>query len=420
MATNCDVRPGYLPSAMIGSCLACPVPLPQTLEPHVVDLGDALRGVINAVRDARYDRRTHEPDSGLTVGEARRNVEAANQNWAKVSAAFDAALDATSRERPEEASAIHAARTALSQLQLGFSSEMALVQALDAQDENLKLANIPGWPPAGRAVLEEAAFGSPGSETTSLMSLIRVGTDDDPAPEPAGQLYGDAVGHAIRVVRSQTADSISSVFVGLAAVPVMDLIPLPTGTEAAKLLRDLFEEPASWAVEEVTDQLPRGISKWSRWALGKATQLLKKVLGKQRFEALDRILEKGADTTGTDLLANGLVWVYDTGDVRERGEAAFDPPGKPLKVQERRKRGERLSKLEKSNKRWLTPIKVLSPGVGHLWCVPNPLGPIAIPAAPAAAAVLLAWALVLSGDQLDTRYSYPNFWKGVVRRAQGE
>ncbi|MGX9790402.1 hypothetical protein [Mycobacterium sp. MMS18-G62] len=376
--------------------------------------------MINAVRDARYDRRTDEPDSGLTVGEARRNIEAANQNWAKVSAAFEAALDATLRERPEEASEIQLARTALSQLQLSFSTEMALVQALDAQDENLKLANIPAWPTEGRAVLEEAAFGSPGTEATSLMSLIRVGTDDDPAPEPAGQLYGDAVGHAIRVIRRQAAESINSVLVGLAAVPLMDWIPLPTGTEAGKLVRDLLDEPASWAVEEVTKQLPRGISKWSRWALGKATQLLKKVLGKQRFEALDRLLAKGAATTGTDLLADALVWVYDTGDVIQRGEAAFDPPGKPLKVQERRKRGDRLSKLEKSNKRWLTPIKVLSPGVGHLWSVPIPLGPVAIPAAPAAAAVLLAWALVLSGDQLDTRYPYPNFWKGVVRRAQGE
>ena len=256
------------------------------------------------------------------------------------------------------------------------------------------------------------------------MERLRVGTDDDPIPEKPGQLNDDAVGHAIRVIQRQTADAVVSVFVGLAAVPLMDaVIPLPANKEAVEILRDLLEEPASWAVEEVTKELPRGASKWSRWALGKATQLLKKVIGQQRFEALDRLLAKGAATSSTDLVAQVLIRVYDTGDVIDRGEAALHPPGHPLKSRQRSGRGTRLRKLENSNKKWLTPIKLLSPAVGHLWHVPIPLPvpPLVLPAAPAAAAaVLLAWALVLGGNQLDSRYPYPNFWKGVVRRAQGE
>ncbi|WAC92246.1 hypothetical protein [Mycobacterium sp. Aquia_213] len=398
--------------------------LPQALEPHVVPIEKALEGVIGAVRAARYDRRTDErdPDSGLSVEQAREGIEEAMRNWAAVHEDFVAALDATLNDQPAFKSEINLALGALSVLDAGVSTEIALAQPLETLDGNRKLANIPDWPTEARAVLEATAFGPPGAPDEGLIRLLQVGTDDDPTPEPPGQLYGDAVGHAIRVIRRQTAESITSVFVGLTAVPFMDAIPLPANKELVDVLRDLLEEPGSWAVEKAVNELPRGISKWCQWALGKATQLLKKVLGEQRFEALDKLLAKGATTKTTDFISQTLVWVYDTGDVIERGEAAFDPPGQPLKKSERNKRGARLGKLEKSNKKWLGPIKLLSPGVGHLWYLPIPLPvpPHALPAAPAAAAVLLAWALVLSGDQLDTCYPYPNFWKGVVRRAHGE
>ncbi|WP_156751690.1 hypothetical protein [Mycobacterium sp. E2497] len=398
--------------------------LPQALKPHVVPIEKALEGVIGAVRTARFDMRTDErdPDSGLSVEQARQGIDEAMRNWAAVHEDFVAALDATLNDLPAFESEINLALGALSVLDAGVSTEIALAQPLETLDGNLKLADVPDWPTEARAVLEVTAFGSPGAADEGLIRLLQVGTDDDPTPEPPGQVYGDAVGHAIRVIRRQTAESITSVFVGLTAVPVMDAIPLPANKELVDVLRDLLEEPGSWAVEEAVKELPRGISKWCRWALGKATQLLKRVLGEQRFEALDRLLAKGATTKTTDFISQTLVWVYDTGDVIERGEAAFDPAGQPLKKSERNRRGARLGKLEKSNKKWLGPIKLLSPGVGHLWYVPIPLPvpPHALPAAPAAAAVLLAWTLLLSGDQLDTRYPYPNFWKGVVRRAKGE
>jgi hypothetical protein len=399
--------------------------LPQALQPHVVPIEKALEGVIGAVQAARYDRRTDErdPDSGLSVEQAREGIEEAMRNWAAVHEDFVAALDATLKDQPAFESEVNSALYALSLLDVGVSTEIALAQPLETLDGNIKLASIPDWPTEARAVLEATAFGSAGAPDEGLVRLLQVGTDDNPIPEPPGQVYGDAVGHAIRVIRRQTAESITSVFGGLTAVPLMDaVIPLPANKELVDVLRDLLGEPGSWAVEEAVKELPRGISKWCRWALGKATQLLKRVLGEQRFEALDKLLAKGATTKTTDFISQTLVWVYDTGDVIERGEAAFDPPGQPLKKSERNKRGARLGKLEKSNKKWLGPIKLLSPGVGHLWYLPIPLPvpPHALPAAPAAAAVLLAWALLLSGDQLDTRYPYPNFWKGVVRRAQGE
>lgn len=62
---------------------------------------------------------------------------------------------------------------------------------------------------------------------------------------------------------------------------------------------------------------------------------------------------------------------------------------------------------------------MLSHILGPLWTIPMP-SPQAIPLAPVAAAVLIAWALLLGGDQLDSRYfPFMIFWNGVVDRASG-
>jgi hypothetical protein len=400
--------------------------LPQALDSHVDRVAEAIQGVVKAVNEARYDRRTDEPDSGLTVGQAVGGINQAMETWNTVYQAFVGDIDSTLRDHPESESEVVTALKALSKLQVGVSQEVALAVKLDTHDRNSRLADIPDWPTDQRATLEETAFGPAQDPSAGLIHLMRVGTDDDPKPESPGQVDSDAVGHAVRVIRRQTAESINSVFVGLAAVPLLDsIIPLPDGKEAIELLRDALEEPASWAVEEVAKGIPKVVSRWSRWALRKATELLHKVLGKHRLQVLERVdklLTAGATKSGTDLISTALVWVYDTGNVIERGEAVFDHPGQPLPGGQRRKRATRLRKLEESNKKWLTPIKLLSPATGHLWCVPIPLPlpPHAIPAAPAASAVLLAWTLLLSGDQLDTRYPFPDLWKGVVRRAQGE
>lgn len=399
--------------------------LPQVLDRHVDRVAETIQGVVKAVNEARYDRRTDEPGSGLTVGQAVDGINQAMDKWSTVYHDFVGDIEATLRDHPKSSEAVTALR-ALSQLQVGASQETALAVKLDTLDRNTRLADIPNWPTDQRAALEETAFGPAQNPSAGLISLMRAGTDDDPRPERPGQVDGDAVGHAVRVIRIQTAESINSVFVGLAAVPVLDMIiPLPEGKEALELLRDALEEPTSWAVEEVAKEIPKVISRWSRWALRKATELLHRVLGDHRVQVLERVdelLKVGSAKSGTNLISGALVWVYDTGDVIERGEAAFEPPGQPLPAGQRRNRATRLRKLEESNKKWLTPIKLLSPATGHLWCVPIPLPipPHAIPAAPAAAAVLLAWTVLLSGDQLDTRYPFPNVWKGVVRRAQGE
>jgi hypothetical protein len=156
---GCQLANSYPP--LIGSCLACRMSLPPVLERYVVRTENALEGVIGAVRAARYDRLADErdPDSGLSVEQARQGIDEAMRNWAAVHEDFVAALDATMKDQPAFESEIISALGALSLLDTGVATEIALAQRLDALDGKLKLAKVPDWPTDGAARLEAAAFG---------------------------------------------------------------------------------------------------------------------------------------------------------------------------------------------------------------------------------------------------------------------
>jgi hypothetical protein len=89
--------------------------LPPVLERYVVRTENALEGVIGAVRAARYDRLADErdPDSGLSVEQARQGIDEAMRNWAAVHEDFVAALDATMKDQPAFESEIISALGAL-------------------------------------------------------------------------------------------------------------------------------------------------------------------------------------------------------------------------------------------------------------------------------------------------------------------
>ena len=71
----------------------------------------------------------------------------------------------------------------------------------------------------------------------------------------------------------------------------------------------------------------------------------------------------------------------------------------------------RVGRLVKTNERWLRPANILAHGLGPLWLVVLPFG---VPLAPVVAAVLMAWVIDISGDQLDSGRPVTNFWRGVV------
>ena len=87
-----------------------------------------------------------------------------------------------------------------------------------------------------------------------------------------------------------------------------------------------------------------------------------------------------------------------------------------IESRERKRRVRGLKKLTRSNKRWVGPAGAVAAGLGPLWAA----GVAGVPAAPVVAFVLLAWSILITGDQLDAEGLYPNFWKGVLRISKGE
>lgn len=85
--------------------------------------------------------------------------------------------------------------------------------------------------------------------------------------------------------------------------------------------------------------------------------------------------------------------------------------------EERSRRAERLNQLERRNGELVGPVQFIGRhAVPSLARLPAPGGPLA---SAIAGVVLLAWILLVTGDQLDA-HGYPRIWPGVVSVSRGE
>jgi hypothetical protein len=74
-----------------------------------------------------------------------------------------------------------------------------------------------------------------------------------------------------------------------------------------------------------------------------------------------------------------------------------------------------MYKLVNSQEKWVgKPVGAAAKGLPKLW--PVTIGPVS--AAPIGAVALIGWIYLITGDPLDR--GPLNFWRGVVRRANGE
>jgi hypothetical protein len=387
-----------------------------------------VRGVVDAVGDARYDARTDEPGSGLRVDEALARVEAASREWLAANDELVAALDVAAERQRVSESEIGAARSALGMLDVAVAAEVAIARRLEAVDGNPRLADLdlPNWPPDDPEILGPAAFGDRTVRNPGLVALLYAGTDDDPGREQPGLSNSDiAVRGAVMKILQQAADATEKIFERLLVGSIADVVGVPGGgvVDPKELIRWLLEHLGEWGLKDAVDEMSGRISKLVRQLFKRATSLLIKVLGEDQAAVLGKVselLEQDAANLSRQLLVSAMSWVYETGQVEDRAWEGFNPEGRSLPASDRDRRIEKLKKLEKSNRRWVGPVEALSHGIGPLWAVPIPCVPIPVPAAPAAAIVLLAWVVLISGDQLDAGRPYPDVWKGVVRRSHGE
>lgn len=225
----------------------------------------------------------------------------------------------------------------------------------------------------------------------------------------------------------RSADGVVAVTAGLVVGPALGPMRLtvpgagPGFASAIDVLATLLrEQMTETAFEDVIDQVPGRMTKLVVRGIGRSRRLLNKILGSQRNEMAEKARELAAtgacaEGEGPSIIAVLIGGIYDRVDVVNRGSAHLS-----TSAADRKRREDRLVALEKTNERWIFPVEVISRGLGPMWALPmpSPIGPV--PAAPVVGIVLLVWDVFVSGDHLDARGPFSNFWKGVVRRSDGE
>jgi hypothetical protein len=240
-------------------------------------------------------------------------------------------------------------------------------------------------------------------------------------------LAEEVVVQTTNAIVERSADGVVAVTAGLVVGPALGPMHLSVpGTgpgfasaidTLATLLREQITEEA---FEDVVDQVPGRMTKLVVRGIGRSRRLLDKILGGRRDDMAAKARElaaTGACEEGKDrsIVAVLMADIYDRDDVVNRGSARLLSG-----AADRKHREDRLGALQRTNERWICPVKVISKGLGPMWALPmpSPIGPV--PAAPVVGFVLLVWDVFVSGDHLDARGPFSNFWKGVVRRSDGE
>ncbi len=221
---------------------------------------------------------------------------------------------------------------------------------------------------------------------------------------------------------NRSARGVRGVLVNVASHFIAAALPLKVhvshSSEAIDKGFDLLKEADVEQTIELASEKSKGqVTKLGGEALKRATKLLGKVLDGQKANAVaqGRVLAAaGSESPAqwTPLTETIMGKMLGAADVVADGSLSIDSVG----WAHRRLREAALGRLEHTNKLWVGPVRYVSSALGPLWFVPLPIG---VPLAPIVAGMLLVYVVVVSGDQLDSKGPFPNFWKGVRLRAAG-
>lgn len=120
---------------------------------------------------------------------------------------------------------------------------------------------------------------------------------------------------------------------------------------------------------------------------------------------MDRFAAHGRDTVQDGVVDHILGGIFGVRELELRVRVAQNRDGRMGD----KARATELQDLRKANRRWVGPAEKVTHGFRFL--APVHLGPI--PALAVAAGAVMVWTIILTGDQLDARGPFPNFWDGV-------
>jgi hypothetical protein len=376
------------------------------------DLRD-LEGSAAAVRDAVDAALAAGRGAGpaLTAGDAVAGVEDATVAWLDRTAALEQRLRAHAEAEPADAEDVAARLGGLAVLHVAAAGDVGAVEALDRGDvggDVRSLAAGAGWPEYAAAI-QATAFDA--GLVRALGEPDDGGPDDGPDTTARGEPDGDEgpsedVADVVREIVERAGEGASAVLFGLAG-GVGDVLFATLSTPLTAAL-DLGPDAVRSAASGIAGRIAGLVGR----LIARVEDVLGAVLGNYR-EAVGAVIEEAdpASFVGETLAGKVVGKVLRADGIRAEAVARLAAaPG------ETARRLRRMRRLARSNRRWVGPVRFAARGLPHLWGVP--LGPV--PAAPVAAAALLAWAIVVTGDQLDAAGPVPDLWVGVVRIAGGE
>jgi hypothetical protein len=377
---------------------------------ELIDQAEAAARRVNAdVAAARYGR--DDRAGNPTVGQVRGNILEASEVWVAVTDNLTGALEAQMAANPDGAGELRACQAALLLMHTAVASEVALARALDDYPDDQPLNALPEWPRAGLYPIEKVAFGRDG-----LFALMREGTDERAITGGDHELITDSVLHTVRSIVEHCASSTTAVVVGVTVSPALDAT-FPGFKNAAETVKVALEHPVENDLENAVNKIKVGswISKIVCKVLARARKLIRKLLGDyQRLSITDTLKLVGPSLAKQDLeislVDKAAAAALHADEVLNAAlETVNSLFSKQLQVPRASKS---LAKLRGSNERWVGKVEDLAKALGPLWAVVTPIGPVA----PYAAAALLIWTFLVSGDQMDSAAHFPKMWVGVDQR----
>ena len=364
----------------------------------------AVDNVLAAARD---------PESALTVGELVTTVEQTVYAWVNITDRTEDGLRSYIREFPEDRLDIEARLGGLALLHLAIASDVATIAPLDDLPDTSRPAEL-----RNLSVLPEQATTSlevltEGELSRTLSRPMEEEEPDDPDPALAEDDLEDEdedededddkddLDDVIRSIIGRAGKSGTAVVTGLGGLLSHAMHPLHEALSATpEFIRDAFEKSV------------RRIARLVKHLIARAAELFNSIFRGYR-EVVSPILAE-AVPTAADALGAGLIGkILDGKQIRTDASAALQTA---KNSRQRNRRLRKVRKVDKLHQRWVGPVRLVAAGLPGLSAVL--VGPV--PASAIAAVVLLAWTVVVTGDQLDAhRWYVTNFWPGVVARAGG-
>jgi hypothetical protein len=358
----------------------------------------AVDNVLAAARD---------PESALTVGELVTTVEQAVYAWVDITDRTENGLRSYIREFPEDRLDIEARLGGLALLHLAIASDVATIAPLDDLPDASRPAEL-----RNLSVLPEQATTSlevltEGELSRTLSRPMEEEEPDDPDPALAEDDLEDEdedkddLDDVIRSIIGRAGRSGTAVVTGLGGLLSHAMHPLHEALSATpEFIRDAFQKSV------------RRIARLVKYLIARAVELFNSIFLRYR-EVVSPILAE-AVPTAADALGAGLIGkILDGKQIRTDASAALQTA---KNSRQRNRRLRKVRKVDKLHQRWVGPVRLVAAGLPGLSAVL--VGPV--PASAIAAVVLLAWTVVVTGDQLDAHPWYvTNFWPGVVARAGG-